>query len=269
MSCPCCVPSQLCVSTAHTLLCYQYFHHNAKHGTTQDAKKKIISAKASSPSESCSLSLGDLLSKKGNWPSTLQAGMASPILPEARTQTMFCRLAAAQNQGTASYWASPTRAQGVHAFVGWHFHPLSHYFEIRALRSQMSWQGFSPSSSQNLGCCCTLCQGGRFQNLKPHLCWYCAHQSSTGSSPVSRICIKPPQKGMGKRENQPNLLQEQYPQPPVLSNKKIFHCQKSQICSSHSAPRESYSAIPKLQLRAGAGRSVSGASILSLHILSP
>lgn len=41
--------------------------------------------------------------------------------------------------------ASPTSAQGVHAFVGWHFHPLGHYFEIRALRSQESWQGFSPS----------------------------------------------------------------------------------------------------------------------------
>lgn len=85
--------------------------------------------------------------------------------------------------------ASP--AQGVHAFVGCHFHPLSHCFEIRAPRSQRSWQGFSLSSpsSSNLGCCCTLHHGGRFQNLKPHLCWYCAHQSSTGSSPVSRICI--------------------------------------------------------------------------------
>lgn len=34
--------------------------------------------------------------------------------------------------------ASPPRAQGVHAFVGWHFHPLGHYFEIRAQRSQRS-----------------------------------------------------------------------------------------------------------------------------------
>lgn len=64
--------------------------------------------------------------------------MARPILSQARTQTRFCRLGAAQNQGTASYWASPPRAQGVHAFVGWHFHPLGHYFEIRAQRSQRS-----------------------------------------------------------------------------------------------------------------------------------
>lgn len=113
--------------------------------------------------------------------------------------------------------------------MGWHFHPLSHYFEIKALRSQRSWQGFGPSSSSssNLCCCCTLCHSGRFQNLKPHLCWYCAHQPSTGSSPVSRICIKPPQKDMGKRKNQPNLLQEQHLQPPALSNKRILLSQES------------------------------------------
>lgn len=98
-----------------------------------------------------------------------------------------------------------------------------------------------------------------------HISASTVHTSSTGSSPVSRICIKPPQRGMGKRENQPNLLQEQYSQPPALSNKRIFHSQKSQTLSSRSAPRESYFAIPKLQLRAGAGRSLPGPSILSLH----
>lgn len=56
VSSPHCVPSQLCVSTAHAMLCYQDFHHNPK------TQKKIIPVKASTPSESCSLTLGHLLS---------------------------------------------------------------------------------------------------------------------------------------------------------------------------------------------------------------
>lgn len=61
------VPSQPCVSTVTHCCVTNIFITTPKHSTTQDAKKKMIPVRASTPSECCSLTLGGLLGKKGSW----------------------------------------------------------------------------------------------------------------------------------------------------------------------------------------------------------